>query len=214
MDMVDSEILIPSLLMPPSKLFAALQKSSKIIIDDCETYPKQTLRNRYYLGGPNDIISLVVPVKKPFGHKTKTNEILIDYSTNWALYHKKTITTSYSKSPFFLYYSDYIFDEFEKKHQKLTELNYALMKLFFKWLHITAPIEISHEYIHSFEQNDLRKLCKSNLSWELENIYNQPFDNIFGFRNSLSILDIMFNLGPQTKEYLRKETNYANLQNS
>jgi len=207
-----NKLLIPSLLAPPAKLFALMQRSQEIIIDIHETYPKQTLRNRYHIGSPNDVRSLVVPVHKPNGHRTKTSEIEIDYSENWPLYHKKTLTTAYSKSPFFLYYADYIFTEFEKKHKHLTDLNAALLNIFNKWLNISALIKCSDDFIRIFEGHDLRTLCKNGSEWALQHTYYQPFDEIYGFRNSLSVLDILFNLGPEASEHLKKETDYAGLQ--
>jgi len=206
------KILIPSLLAPPAKLFAMMQRSEEIVIDIHETYPKQTLRNRYFVGSPNDVRSLVVPVHKPNGHRTKTCEIEIDYSENWPLYHKKTLTTAYSKSPFFLYYADYIFAEFEKKHNRLTDLNAALLNVFKKWLNISAAVVYTDDFVREFEGRDLRTFCKNGSEWTLQHSYYQPFDEVYGFRNSLSVLDILFNLGPEAGEHLKKETDYAGLQ--
>jgi len=189
-----------------------MSAAEEIVVDIHETYPKQTLRNRYYIGSPNEVRALVIPVKKPNGHRTKTNEIEIDYSENWPLYHKKSLLTAYSKSPFFLYYADYVFAEFERKHPFLFDLNSALQNLFSKWLHIETPVRMAEDFIRGFDGADLRTACKNNSSWQLSREYYQPFGENYGFRNSLSVLDILFNLGPEAEGYIKKETDYADIQ--
>jgi len=203
--------LIPSLLAPPAKLYGLLMQAEEIVQDIYETYPKQTLRNRYYFGSPNDVRSLVVPVRKPNGHRTKTAEIEIDYSENWPLYHKKSLTTAYSNSPFFLYYADYIFAEFNRRHHRLIDLNSSLQAIFTKWLAIKTPVTIAGDYVREFEGCDMRASCKNSAEWPLQHSYYQPFDTVFGFRNSLSVLDILFNLGPEAVEFLQKESAYASV---
>lgn len=205
-------ILIPSLLAPSVRIFSVLSAAQEIVVDVHETYPKQTLRNRYYIGSPNDVRALIVPVRKPYGHRTKTIEIEIDYSENWPLYHRKSLTTAYSKSPFFLYYADYIFTEFERKHDSLIDLNSALQSLFMKWLHIQTPVILTEDYIRKFDGTDLRNACKDNSAWQIRNEYYQPFGETYGFRNSLSVLDILFNLGPEAERHIKKEISYANIQ--
>ncbi|MDX9931593.1 MAG: WbqC family protein [Bacteroidales bacterium] len=199
------KILIPSLLAPPAKLFALIHSCDEVIIDIHETYPKQTLRNHYHIGGPNDVRPLVVPVHKPKGHRSTTYEVEIDYSENWPLYHKKTLTTAYSKSPFFLFYADAIFAEFEKKHQFLNDLNSALRSIFWKWLFIDTPISMADGFGGYNGCTDLRHAFKKSTEWTLQHPYYQPFDAKYGFRNSLSVLDIIFNLGPETPEFLKTE---------
>ncbi|HCB63191.1 MAG: hypothetical protein A2W93_11530 [Bacteroidetes bacterium GWF2_43_63] len=209
-----NKLLLPSLLAPPAKLMALMCHAEEIIIDTHETYPKQTLRNRYFIGGPNDIRSLVVPVHKPNGHRTKTSEIEIDYNENWPLYHRKTLTTAYSKSPFFLYYADYIFAEFERDHKRLIDLNAALQNIFMKWMNIKTSVSFADDFVREFNGVDCRTSCKNSAEWVLQQSYYQPFDTIYGFRNSLSVLDILFNLGPEAGDHLIKETDYAGLQSS
>lgn len=204
-------ILIPTLLAPPARLYALFMQAENIVIDTNETWPKQTLRNRYLIGSPNDVRALVVPVHKPSGHRTRTNEIEIDYSENWPLYHKKSLTTAYSKSPFFLYYADYIFAEFERRHVLLIDLNAALQGLFIKWLSVKTPFQKSPDFIRTFDGFDARPLLKNSTAWDLHHSYYQPFDEVYGFRNSLSVLDILFNLGPEAVEFLQKESAYASL---
>lgn len=207
-------VLLPTLLAPPAKLFSRIMSCQEIVIDIHETYPKQTLRNRYYIGSPNDVRALVVPVHRPAGHSTRTKDTEIDYSTDWPAYHRKSLTTAYSKSPFFLYYADYIFAEYERRHKLLADLNTAVFKLMMNWTGIKTPVRFAEDFIRDFEDIDMRPLCKSSTGWDLRYPYYQPFDSLYGFRNALSVFDILFNLGPEAAEHLKKESDYADLQSS
>ncbi|PKP02870.1 MAG: hypothetical protein CVU11_10350 [Bacteroidetes bacterium HGW-Bacteroidetes-6] len=210
----NSQILIPTLLAPPSAFYAKLISASKAITDFNETWPKQTLRNRYFIGGPNHTQMLVVPVHKTHGHNTPTCDIGIDYN-GWTDYHRKSLITAYSKSPFFLYYADYIFAEFGKKHQRLIDLNSAIDKLILNWLNIKTEIEKAIDFVRDFEQGiNLRSEFKYCDSWQLKNSYYQPFSERFGFRNNLSVFDLLFNLGPEASLHLKKENDYDKIQNS
>lgn len=202
-------ILAPTLLAAPSAYYSLLLHSSKLITDVHETWPKQTLRNRYFIGGPNQTQMLVVPIHKSEGHRTTTNNIKIDYSTSWNDYHRKALITAYSKSPYFLYYADYIFAEFNKNHSRLVDLNNAINSLIYKWLNISSEHQFSAEYIKNFESGiDLRTHFKDPENWQLKNSYYQLFSEKFGFRNNLSVFDILFNLGPETAMHLKKDANH------
>ncbi|NLL29103.1 MAG: WbqC family protein [Bacteroidales bacterium] len=204
-------ILIPSLIAPPAFIYALFALHDEIIIDCFETYPKQTLRNRYNIGGPNKTQILTIPVKKPNGHSTKTKDIEIDYTTNWIDIHCRSMITAYSKSPFFIYYSDYIFNQFNKRHKLLIDLNMSIHELLMKWLNIAATTKYSENFVTNFDGLNLRDECKKNNDWSVKNDYYQPFQAEFGFRNSLSVFDIIFNLGPETNDFIINESKYANI---
>lgn len=207
----EKSVLVPTLFAPPAAFYARLLCSDELVTDVHETWPKQTLRNRYFVGGPNDIQVLTIPIKKPSGSHSRSSEIEMDYASGWTDYHRKALTTAYSKSPFFLYYCDYLFAEFERRHPKLVDLNAAIQKLIMKWLHMDVKISLANDFVRDFAGTDLRLSFKNNTGWALQKEYYQPFAEKFGFRNSLSILDILFNLGPEAIMYLKKENEYANL---
>lgn len=201
------QIIAPTLLAPPSAYFSKLIQCDRIVIDLHETWQKQTLRNRYFIGGPNHTQMLVVPVHKPDGHRTTTSNVIIDYSTGWPDYHRKALITSYSKSPFFLFYADYIFAEFNRKHVRLTDLNFAINLLILKWLNISLKPIFSSGYISDSKvETDLRNTFRNADSWQIQTPYYQVFLEKFGFRSNLSVFDILFNLGPEAASHLKKES--------
>ncbi len=186
----------------------------QVIIDLHETWPKQTLRNRCVIGGPNDIQILTVPVKKLFGSHTKTSQITVDYTEPWPSLMLKSLKTAYSKSPFFLYYSDALIHELNQKHEFLHELNARLFKLMMNWLQLSIEVNHSESYISdAHSMADLRPLSKHHSQWPFQQVYYQPFSQRFGFRNTLSVFDIIFNLGPEAGLLIKNQLQHASIPN-
>lgn len=201
-----NKILIPTTLFGPVYLYQHLAISDTCIFEKHESYLKQSFRNRYQIGAPNKIQDLSIPVKKINGNNTLSSEVEIDYSSDWIGQHLKSMDTAYHSSPFHLYYIDYIAEEFNKKHIKLWDLNEALFLLLRKWLNLNFEIEYTQDYHTDYEDLcDLRTDLHPKKSWHKESSknYTQCFDDKFGFRLGLSIIDLLFNLGPESSLFLK-----------
>jgi len=171
-------------------------------IDIHESFQKRTDRNRTQILGPNGRQLLVVPLKKG-KNSLGIKEVEIAYDEDWPTVHLKTLTTAYSTSPYYDYYKSGIEKILVSKPQFLFELNEALMKFVVAKLGTDFP-EYTHDFIHpdNFEGIDFRLKFL-----ELKNPsppYSQVFEHKFGFIPNLSILDLLFNLGPESLSYLRQ----------
>jgi hypothetical protein len=205
-----SSILLSTAYFPPISWIASVIQSESISIEIHETFPKQTYRNRCNIATASGILGLTVPVKKTNGNHTKTEDILIDYSTGWQQLHWRSVVTAYNKSPYFLYYRDLLEPIFEKKHQSLVELNDELISLLLKALgcHSKKPV-YTREYFHEVDMADLRNTFHPKLNRTDHNPvamprYIQVFEEKLGFIPDLSIIDLLFNLGPEAHDYLGK----------
>ncbi len=189
---------------PPIEYFYHILKSENIVIDTWETYKKQTYRNRFNIYSEMGLMALSIPVTKPKGNNTKTNEILISDIDKWKTNHWKTIETAYRNSPFFEYYKEEISEELFKEYDKLVHLNNSLLKVILKLLEIDKQINFSNTFIKPNEYpNDYR----FNISPKKSNNlifgeYIQVFGERHGFIENLSILDLIFNLGPEARYYV------------
>lgn len=210
----DSAILMSTAYLPSVEYMAYLLRNENIIIEKEETYPKQTYRNRCKILSANGILILSIPVRKVEGNKTK--DITIMNSTNWFTNHWRAISSAYSSSPFFLYYKDELEPFFSGKHDSLLEYNTELTNKLLSLTNINCKLKYSDSftsidklqessYADDQPQKDLRYYMnpKKKDNTEIFKEYTQVFTNKFSFIPNLSFIDLLFNLGPETNDYLR-----------
>jgi hypothetical protein len=196
--------LLSTAYLPPVSYFHSILNSEKIFIEACETYPKQTLRNHCSILSPNGIQNLVIPVSKPGGNHTSVREVLISPHEPWQKIHTRSLETAYNSSPFFLYYREDIFPIITTASGRLIDFNTALLKIILELIGIRQEIQ----FTHSFEAKpssvrDLRHFHNQGVNPSpFLKPYQQVFTSKFGFTPDLSILDLLFNLGPDSFDYL------------
>ena len=164
-------------------------------------YNKQTLTNRTYIDSSNGELMLTVPIKHSGKNvPRKFSEIKIDNSSNWKKTHYKSIKICYQSSPFFEFYEDDISFFYESDYEYLHQLNFASINLVCKWINLEMPKENFNA--HEKEFINLLYLSNTKRTRELlEKKYTQTFQVSNGFINDLSILDLIFNCGPDSKNY-------------
>ena len=201
-----SNILLPTAYFPPVSYFASLLHSESILIEQMESFPKQTFRNRCEILTSSGKLNLVVPVSKPDGNHTFTKDILISYREPWNHHHWKSIQTAYRSSPYFNYYTDIFQPLFESTETSLLEHNREILSVLCKVLKLKLSVTFTDDYFKQPDNTlDLRleitpKKSRPGLSFPE---YQQVFSHLSGFIEDLSILDLLFNKGPDTIEYLR-----------
>jgi hypothetical protein len=200
-------ILVSTAYFPPISYFAAIAKAEIVVVEAFENYQKQSYRNRCYIAGPNGKQMLNIPVIKTTGNHTLITDIQFSDQENWKNQHWNSILTAYNSSPFLLYYEDEIKDVFFQSHQNLWELNHALLLLMMELVQLQTPIIKSTEYQQSTANGiDLRDSIhpkKELQSSEQQKEYMQVFADRLPFMTDLSILDLLFNLGPEANVYIQ-----------
>jgi len=197
-------ILLPTVYLPPIEYFAYLVNSDETQIEIQETYPKQTYRNRCKIITANGTLSLSIPVTKIHGNNTRTKDIQISYIEDWQKNHWRAIESAYNASPFFMYFKDELQEFYKANYQSLAEFNFSLLKQLLNFMGYKKEITFTEEYTKKTNKIiDLR----SNFNPKKESSflcpkYFQVFENKHGFQNNLSIIDLLFNEGPNTLNYL------------
>jgi len=184
--------------------------AKNIIIERHENYLKQTYRNRCRILSANDVLNLTIPVKKVSSVKQIINHVKTEQDFNWKKEHWNSIVSAYSKSSFFLYYSDEFESVFRNEQEdNLFEFNLTLLKVILKLLKKEAEFSFSEKYekTYSDEFVDLRNFFSpKNPNSEKELVftknYLQVFSDKFPFRENLSVIDLLFNKGPESLEFL------------
>jgi hypothetical protein len=200
------DLLLSTAIFPPVTYMAACAGCSRIILECEETYTKQTFRNRYRIFGPNGVQVLSIPVIKTEGNHTRIRNIRIGYDIQWQKIHWRSVETAYNNSPFFLYYRDHFEKFFLGRFDFLLDLNTEILSELFRILGISAEIGFTEKYEKSPSCPDMRTrlATKHGIPGAAFQPYEQPFREKHGFQEDLSILDLIFNLGPEASEYLEK----------
>tara|TARA_B100000989_G_scaffold272325_1_gene229665 strand:- start:329 stop:868 length:540 start_codon:yes stop_codon:yes gene_type:complete len=166
-------------------------------------YQKQTTRNRCLILSANGIQKLIIPIK----HSEKENDNLhdhnakIDNSKNWKIKHWKSIQNAYRSSPFFEFYEEEFSNIFFNSKKLLYSSNILIISHISRVLGIKKDIKISNKKI-SHEKCDKRLInIKDYYHYDIPK-YNQVFMSKFKFISNLSILDLLFNVGPESINYL------------
>lgn len=196
---------------PPTAYFAALQQHDHVVIEAKETFPKQTYRNRMDIMTANGVRCLTVPVLR--SNHSRTEEVGIDYRDRWNVIHLRTLTAAYAASPYFLYYKDDLEALLMQPHPNLIALNQAILQWLLKCLKIDCTVSLTTEWTAPQETpsdgyHDFRTTFSPKIPYPTDGFkpYYQVFSDRQPFAPNLSILDLLFNLGPEAKEYLKNIT--------
>lgn len=191
--------------LPPISYISGCLHSEQVLIEQFETYSRQTIRNRCLIYGPNGMQALSIPVRKVNGNHTLTRDIRIVTSTPWQRLHWRSIETAYNNSPFFLYYKDTFEAVFTKKFDSLLELNTHLLGIIFSILGVTKKIVFTQSFMSlpaGKEKSEVFLPEKKQVKSSDLPPYTQVFSPKHGFIPDLSIVDLLFNLGPESLDYL------------
>ena len=193
---------------------------SVVYIEACENYQKQSYRNRcrfYAADGVQDLSFPVVHEGNTYKHPV--SEVKIDYSTPWLMQHQRAIVSAYRTSAYFEYYQDELFAIMDSRPERLLDLNMSLLQFFAEKTGIRADIRLTSVYSSDgtltepdgtiLHCEDLREVIhpkrpKSILKdLSLEKPYFQVFSPKYGFKSDLSVMDLLFNEGPDSILYLK-----------
>lgn len=197
------EFLLSTAYFPPAAYFALIRNSDSIIIEQEENYPRQTYRNRCRILASGGIMNLSVPVSKEGKIKIPTRDVTIDYSRRWQQVHIRALVSAYNRSPYFQYYFDYFEPLLLKNYRFLLDLNNDLLMKCLDIMKMTRPLSLTSSFLKVTDQeNDYRYKIKPGTE---PLIRTKPYIQVFGnnsFVPGLSILDLIFNTGPEAAEYL------------
>ncbi len=198
------KIIIHPTYFPNIDLLSQLIKSENILFEISDKYIKQTLRNRTEIHAANGKLILSIPVKYSSSKKEKYKDIKICYNSSWQKIHLKSIESAYRNSPYYDFFEDYFIKFFNKKEKFLIDANIKSIEVIYDILDMKMKYDLTNDYMNKLENyTDYRKLVDSDPDEKMSKInYNQVFQEKNGFISGLSSLDIIFNKGLESLDYI------------
>ncbi len=210
--MPGKSVLLSTAYFAPIQYYSEFLTAETAYIEQFENFIKQTYRNRCVILGGNGPISLVVPVVKGRGSKILIKDLQISYDTDWQRNHWRTIFSAYNSSPFFEFYKDDIFPFFITKPKFLLDFNMKIHETICELLEIETSTQLTSDFekvtpgtLNLRESISPKKNTDNELKSQFKN-YTQVFSEKLGFIPNLSILDLIFNVGPDSCSYLDRSS--------
>ena len=198
--------ILPLFYLPPVGYFSLLQKVGQdFLIEKNEHLAKQTYRNRTSIYSPNGKLDLTVPIVKGAKNHTKMKDVRISYDFKWQRLHWLSLETCYRSSAYFEFYEDELARFYHEKFDFLFDYNLELLNWLGKKLKLPVEFKVTSEYQDDIPAElDYRGMMNPKKAEELANNkhYYQVFEDRHEFLPNLSIVDLLFNQGPQAKLYL------------
>ena len=200
--------------------FRAVAAAEVVYLERCENYQKQSWRNRARIATADGPLVLSLPICKSEGGPLPIARAEIELTKPWLQQHERAIVSAYRTSAYFEYYQDELFEILESRPERLFDLNMALIRFFIEKTGIKVDLRVTDDFsrdavlvssdgqqiacddlrekIHPKRPNDILH------DLELEKPYFQVFSQKYGFQPDLSIMDLLFNEGPDSILYLKK----------
>jgi hypothetical protein len=197
--------VFPLFYLPNIEFFKNLSeyKNLVVLLDKDEHYPKQTFRNRTQIAGPNGRLDLTVPIQKRLNERRKYKDVKICYDDNWQRIHWLSLETSYRSSAYFEFYEDAFAPFYQKKYEYLFDYNLELFTTILNLIKLPIAFQLTEIYESVYQDyNDFRDVIRPN---KVSNYNNKPYFQVFedrnGKLNNISIVDLLFNQGPQAAKF-------------
>ena len=185
----------------PVQWYQKLHRYDQVVIDGEEHFQKQTYRNRCLIATTQGVQALTVPVVHD--SKSSISDVLISDHGNWRHLHWQALQSAYGDSAFFEYYEDDLRPFFKENNwERLVDYNDAIYRK------VCELLDIQPSIVHQSSQDcsDFRLVINPKHPLEdsefMPRKYYQVYQQKHGFLSNLSILDLLFNMGPESIFFL------------
>lgn len=194
----------------PVQWYQKLLRYDHVFIERCDSYTKQTYRNRCLIATTNGVQALTVPVSLALSAECSettpsAQPVCISDHGNWRHQHWQALQSAYGDSPFFEFYEDDLRPFFTERWELLHDFNEAIRRKICELIDIRPQVSFTTEYRKEVE-NDFRDAIRPKNPLPDADFrprrYYQVYEQKHGFLPNLSILDLLFNMGPESIFYL------------
>lgn len=201
--------LLPSAYLPPVSFFKVMAENTETAIERFDTYHKQTYRNRCRIATAGGVQSLTVPVVKSETQKQLMKDVRISEHGNWRHLHWNALASAYMNSPFFIYYEDDLRPFYEKRQTFLLDFNQELTAKVLELVGLDVNLTLTDDFrpVNGDPAPDDYRCWADPDEHPMteQQPYFQVFGQKFGFQPDLSIVDLLFNMGSESKSWIMHE---------
>ena len=193
---------------PPVEFFAKYLTFQQCYFEKWENYVKRSYRNRYYLLSPQGVHALTIPLKKGKNTGVPIDEVEISYDENWPKSHWRSLQSFYGKSAFFDEFAGPLQTLLFEEKVRLWDFNKAALRICMNGLGLSQQMEFTSAYRKTYAGEECEDLRHTILPPPKEpyNVELLPYPQVFSeelpFQPNLSILDLLFCMGPEALSYL------------
>jgi hypothetical protein len=197
-------LLIDVQYLPPVTWFARVLQADEVVLERCENFVKATNRHRTEVAMEKGRHTLSIPLLGGRDSRRLYTDTIISYeAANWQKSHWHSIIASYGSAPFFEFYEHKLKPFYTTPYTSLYDYNLKLTELMFSFLKVNITPHFTKEYEKEPKGvNDFRS-TRLTTFYDIPPYY-QVFADKTGFQPDVSIIDLIFNLGPAAKDYLLK----------
>ena len=194
-------VLLSTTYFGPIQWYQKLYRAERVEIEQWESFRKQTYRNRCLIATTNGIQALTVPVE--YSDSPLIKDIRLSDHGNWRHLHWNALQSAYGESPFFEYYQDDIRPFFENHWTFLLDFNEEIRQKMCELIDIQPNVSYTEGFIPeespltSYRTAISPKHPQDDPDFQPKRYY-QVYDQKHGFLPNLSILDLLFNMGPES----------------
>ena len=197
------EALLSTTYFGPIQWYQKLYRAEHVVIEQWESFQKQTYRNRCLIATTQGIQALTVPVVR--GETSLMKDIRISDHGNWRHLHWNALQSAYGESPFFEYYQDDIRPFFTQRWDYLFDFNEAIRQKICELIDISPQVSLTKSF-HAEADHDFREAINPKHPAPDADFESRPYYQVYqqkhGFIPNLSILDLLMNMGPESIFYL------------
>jgi len=228
--MAKSVAIIQSNYIPWKGYFDIIRSVDEFLLYDDQQYVSGQYRNRNQIKTQKGPVWVTIPVVRNFGQKICEAKVA---SSKWTRAHWRSLEVNYGRTEYFSQYSNEIHSCYESLHneESLSAINRTFIEMVCRILAITTPIKWSWEYdVTGTKSERVLQLCKAasadrylsgpaaqayldvplfkaagvDVIWADYTQYPEYPQLFPPFTHGVTALDLIFNLGPNALECMKK----------
>ncbi|NUQ25468.1 MAG: WbqC family protein [Saprospiraceae bacterium] len=204
---ISRQIVVELQYLPAAAYMALLCSGVGILMEQHEHYTKGSYRNRCQVAGANGPLRLSIPLVKGKHQQQPIRDVRIAYHEPWQAQHWQSIKSGYGSAPYFIHYAEFLHPYYIKRCEFLFDFNWELLQTVISLLRLPVTLQLTDTYQPAYTKSDIldmREAVHPTAVLPTAPPYPQVFTERYGFLPHLSVVDLLFCLGPTTLPYLQK----------